>query len=88
MKKQEWNSSDDLQIGFERSGSLDGLQDRNYIARGRANGLQTRDQLLDAGAFAEFDVAGGSIGGADPGLGHDFGLVASEDWAARPHTPS
>src|ERR1700687_4154789 len=41
------HASDHLQVGVERSGGFDRLQNRDHVARGRAHVLQAADQVVD-----------------------------------------
>src|SRR6185369_8624631 len=63
-----------LEICFQRSRRLDGLQDRNHITSSRADILQSANELFYGGALVQFNSSGRLLFTSYVGLSDSGGL--------------
>src|SRR5712691_10769743 len=67
-----------LDVGLDRAGGLDRLEDRDHVARPDAERIEAVDQLLQRHAFAHQGELAALLLDADAGARHHPGLAARE----------
>src|SRR6185312_14599937 len=76
-RRSSW--SQHLDVGLQGAGGLDGLQDRDDVARGHAEGVEAVDQFLQRGGSADHDqLFALLLLDLDVALGGDGGAALAE----------